>query len=108
MQRERKREQQRERFYEREERKRAKRHKNSLPEPYHSGANAAADAVARERNEGMKTAAAVEQEDSSQPGSDDSVPRYVARWARPKKRTRNGLRICGCSSSGLRAPALGG
>jgi hypothetical protein len=89
MQRERKREQQRERFYEREERKRAKRHKNSLPGSYHLGANAAADAVAGERNEGMKTSpAAVEQEDSSQPGSNESVPRYVARWAISEKRPR--------------------
>jgi hypothetical protein len=82
MQRERKREQQRERFYEREERKRAKRHKNSLPGSYHLGANAAADAVARERNEGMKTAAAVETHNSSPTGSDEAS-RAQARSAGP-------------------------
>ena len=61
MQRERKREQQRERFYARELRKRAKRNKNSQPEGRFqppSGANAAADTL---ESEGMKTSpAAVE------------------------------------------------
>jgi len=64
MQRERKREQQRERFYAREERKRAKRnHKNSLPEgayqpPSSANAAAAVDVVGEHNNEGMKETAA--------------------------------------------------
>jgi hypothetical protein len=102
MQRERKREQQRERFYEREERKRAKRHKNSLPEPYHSGANAAADAVARERNEGMKTAAAVEQEDSPNLGAPTVCH---ATWLAGPAR-RSALETA-CEFAAVRAAAFG-
>jgi hypothetical protein len=56
MQRERKHEQQRERFYARELKKRAKRHKEFAAVAYHHGANAAADDG--EQIEGMKTTAA--------------------------------------------------
>jgi hypothetical protein len=72
MERERKREQQRERFYAREERKRVKRHKISLPGVklcHPSGANAAA--VGYE----TQTAAAAKNPDSSRGGSAEPAVR---------------------------------
>ena len=81
MRRERKIEQKQERFLAKQEERRQRKmsSKDSLPRPYHLGGNAAAEAG----EQGMKTSLdAVEQENCSQPGSDDSVPRSnVARWA---------------------------